>query len=161
MSFYQRLNSKMCEHDDVRELLCLLDRLLVLLCAASYPALLVILMIARSDRFLPSLLIPAISFFLISLLRIIVDRKRPYERENICEILGQKTSGRSFPSRHVFSAAIIAATFAQISPIAAIILFVCAVSLAAIRVLGCVHYISDVVAGLALGSFFGILYLFF
>lgn len=161
MSFYSRLNSKMRRNSDISDILRSLDRMLVSLSAAAYLFLLVILLIARSDRFLPSLLVPALSFAAVSLLRIMINRKRPYEVEDIGEILPQKRDGRSFPSRHVFSAAIIAATFAPMSLLASVILFVSAMVLAAVRVLGGVHYVSDVVAGLIFGIFFGILYLFF
>jgi membrane-associated phospholipid phosphatase len=62
------------------------------------------------------------------------------------------TQGKSFPSRHAACAAVIGVT--ALYTLRAFGVFLCAVALltAASRVLSGVHYLRDVVCGLALGG---------
>ena len=55
----------------------------------------------------PFIWIPASGFVLFSLFRHWVNVPRPYEKWEIQPLLEKKSSGHSFPSRHVFSATII------------------------------------------------------
>ena len=74
-------------------------------------------------------------FFLLSLGRSFYNRPRPYQTWDIQPLIKKDSLGKSFPSRHVFSAAI----------------------LAILRVLGGVHYTSDVLAGYVIGILVGLL----
>lgn len=159
--FYKKLNSCVAKNRHLSAIVRIADKVLVVGISLSYLLLLVSLFIGRSERFAPSLLIPAISFLGVSLIRRLIDRDRPYDKQNLREILKVRKRGMSFPSRHVFSASVIAATFAPICPVLSGILFVLAVLLAFCRLIGGVHYISDLLAGLVLGAAVGILYLFF
>ena len=69
----------------------------------------------------------------------------------------KETKGKSFPSRHVFSIAMIAMTFLRVSLPLAVLFFVLTALLAALRVLGGVHYVRDVAAGAAMGVLCGLL----
>ena len=71
---------------------------------------------------------------------------RPYE-QGIDALLKKKRTGHSFPSRHVFSAVMIAVTAAYLLPALSVPLFVAAALLALIRVLGGIHYPRDVFCG--------------
>lgn len=128
-----------------------------------YPLLLLWLFRTESSSFIKTLLIPSAGFLLVSGLRILADRPRPYERFGLAPVIPKDTKGRSFPSRHVFSAAIIAAAFfVQQEPwlsSAGVLLFVCALLLGALRVIAGVHFVSDVAAalvcaGIGLASFY-------
>ena len=80
-----------------------------------------------------------------------MDRPRPYEKFEVPPVIKKDTKGQSFPSRHVFSAAMIAMTFLLMSPwswLGAVFLFV-SIVLAVVRVVSGVHFISDVIAGIA------------
>ena len=74
-------------------------------------------------------------------------------------VIQKDTKGKSFPSRHVFSATMIAMTYLLLSPWAPLgwFLLVIAVCLGAVRVIGGIHYISDVVAGILLGVLAGVI----
>ena len=72
-------------------------------------------------------------------------------------LLVKETKGKSFPSRHVFSIAMIAMTFLRVSLPLAVLFFVLTALLAALRVLGGVHYVRDVAAGAAMGVLCGLL----
>lgn len=61
------------------------------------------------------------------------------------------------PSRHIFSVFMIAMTFLYVKPVLSIPLFVVGVLLCAVRVIGGVHYLSDVLVGAAIGIASGIL----
>jgi membrane-associated phospholipid phosphatase len=126
-----------------------------------YPSLLVFLLIKKEETVAEVFLVPAISFLVLSLGRHWINRKRPYEAFEVPPVIPKDTMGKSFPSRHVFSATIIAMTFLLMSPWpwAGILLLVVAVLEAVVRVLSGVHYISDVIAGIAVGVLASLLYL--
>jgi membrane-associated phospholipid phosphatase len=81
----------------------------------------------------------------------------PYEVYPINPLIKRSLHGKSFPGRHVFSAAVIACSLYIPSPICATITFVLACILAIVRVLGGVHFPRDVIVGLIAGAVCGIL----
>lgn len=115
---------------------------------AAYPITLLSLFLCRDPFFIKALLIPAISFVLLSIFRRWINRPRPYETLDIVPLIQKGTLGKSFPSRHIFSAFLIAATIGAITPWG-YLLFLPAALMAIIRVVGGVHYPSDVLAGAA------------
>ncbi len=127
----------------------------------AYPILLIGLFGTRSDYLLRSILVPLDGFIVVSVFRYLVNRRRPYETFDLPPVIPKETSGKSFPSRHVFSAAIIAFTFLAIPQVMwiGIVLFVCAVLLAVIRVISGVHYISDVIAAGLIAAVIAIVFL--
>lgn len=132
-----------------------------LLCSSvfyiAYPASLVILLFSHNRFVIQAILIPGISFLLISILRKCLNRPRPYETPGITPLLRKESRGASFPSRHVFSAFMIAATLSVISPLG-YILFLPALLLAVVRVIGGVHHPLDVTVGAALAVLISLLY---
>ena len=120
----------------------------------AYPVLLVYLFFfgkySSYFSFWKALLVPAISFVLLSVGRALINRPRPYEAFEIPPVIPKDTKGNSFPSRHVFSATMIAMTFLLMSPWSwlGLVFLVVSVLLAVVRVVSGVHYISDVVAGI-------------
>lgn len=124
----------------------------------AYPLLLVYLFIIKDSMFLKALFVPASSFILLSFFRKKINRRRPYETFEMTPIIPKKTKGNSFPSRHVFSASIIAMTFLFVSPWSWLgVVFLClSCLLAVVRVVSGVHYISDVLAGLLVAILWGI-----
>lgn len=126
--------------------------LLTGICYICYPVLLLWLLWIRDGRFWRALLVPGISFVLVSLFRKWRDCPRPYEQLDIEPLIHKDTRGKSFPSRHVFSITIIAATWWYFCPAMGIVFSVSAVLLAAARVLGGVHFPRDVMAGILIGA---------
>lgn len=123
----------------------------------TYPVVLMILIYNRDVRFWRVLLAPSISFVLVSLFRNYVDAPRPYEVTGNTPIIKKDTNGKSFPSRHVFSAFVIATTLYYISQPLGISLMVAGSILAVLRVIGGVHFPKDVIAGAIIGILSGIL----
>ena len=125
----------------------------------SYPILLIYLFWQKDTRLLRAFFVPAISFGLLSVVRGKINRPRPYEAFDMPPIIKKDTKGHSFPSRHVFSSAIIAMTFLLMSPWMWIgVFFLCMTAvLAVVRVVSGVHYITDVLAGMGIAVLIGII----
>lgn len=104
-----------------------------------------------------SILVPGISFLLVSFYRKTVSSPRPYQVYNFVPALEKDTIGKSFPSRHVFSIFMVAFTCAQASVALCVLISVMGVALAVIRVVGGVHFIKDVVAGFSIACLISIL----
>lgn len=117
-----------------------------------YPVLLintVIYMIkgGSPDDFIKTLVIPAVTFLSVSILRKLINKPRPYEALNINPLIKKDTKGKSFPSRHAASVFTIAMASFTLHPYIAYFLLFVGVVMIASRVLAGVHYISDVIAG--------------
>lgn len=101
--------------------------------------------------------VTAVGFAAVSFFRRRFNVPRPYECCAIAPLIARDGAGRSFPSRHAFSAFAIAASWFAASAPVAVVLLVAAVVLAVCRVLGGVHFPRDVVVGALIGSATGAL----
>lgn len=134
----------------------LVSRGSVALVYLGYLRLLVWLAWHRMGQFWPALVVPAAAFVVGTLVRRIIDRPRPYTALGFTPLFPKDKPGQSMPSRHCFSAAAIAgAAWFVIRPLG-LALAVLAVVIAVCRVVTGVHYISDVLAGLAFGAVFAV-----
>ncbi len=100
-----------------------------------------------AEDFVRTLVIPAVTFFSVTILRKIINRPRPYEALNINPLIKKDTKGKSFPSRHSASIFTIAMASFMFSPAVAVTLIILGIIMCLSRVLAGVHYISDVVCG--------------
>ena len=107
------------------------------------------------------LLIPLVSFIVLSIIRYFLNMPRPYEKYDIKPLYNKKTKGKSCPSRHTFSAFVIGFSVMYVSfPLGALITFL-AIILAITRVVCGIHFIRDVVWGLiaaVLSALMGLLF---
>ena len=112
-------------------------------------------MLRQDARLLRALLIPASCFLLVTALRPIINRQRPYDALD-AEPVGRyrRGKGKSMPSRHAASAAAIAFAVVYVfpHPAAALSMIALALLIAALRVLSGQHYISDVLAAVLLST---------
>lgn len=108
-------------------------------------------------RLVPLVGVTAVGFAAVSFFRRRFNAPRPYECCAIAPLIARDGAGKSFPSRHAFSAFAIAASWFAASAPVAVVLLVAAVVLAVCRVLGGVHFPRDVVAGAFIGSATGAL----
>lgn len=122
-----------------------------------YLGMLAWLALHRSEQLLPAVIVPAAAFLVGTLVRRVIDRPRPYTALGFAPLFPKDKPGQSMPSRHCFSAAAIAgAAWFVLRPLG-IVLAVLGVLIAVCRVVTGVHYISDVLAGLAFGAAFAVL----
>ena len=138
-----RDNPKMARGIHMANKICTLSMYL------AYPLLILYMFWMRDVYVARVIMVPLDSFIILSVFRYFVNRPRPYEKFELPPVIAKDTKGKSFPSRHVFSAMVIAMTFLLASPWSwlGVLFVVVAVLLAIVRVLSGVHYISDVVAG--------------
>lgn len=108
-------------------------------------------------RLVPLVGVTAVGFVAVSFFRRRFNAPRPYECCSIAPLIARDGAGKSFPSRHTFSAFAIAASWFAASVPVAVVLLVAAGVLAVCRVLGGVHFPRDVVAGAFIGSATGAL----
>ena len=156
--FYEQMTGRIRESDAACFLLRAGGRAATGVMYAAYPFLLVLLFLSGDLRRLAwNILIPAVSFALLTAVRARINRPRPYEAWTIDPLIHKDTRGNSMPSRHVFSSAVIAMAWLAFRPPAGIFLLAVTAAAALIRVLGGVHYPSDVAAGLAAGVAAGLL----
>ncbi len=102
---------------------------------------------------------PALALILVSVLRLGIERPRPYSENgaNITPLVPKKDrDGDSFPSRHIACAAAIAMVFFSVLPIFGVLLALCCLGLAYTRFSIGVHYPSDLAAGFAVGILCGV-----
>ena len=99
--------------------------------------------------------VTAIPFFAVTLLRRVINSPRPYEVSRLFEIPPKDTRGRSFPSRHVYSAFSVLVPFFAVNLELGVGFLVIALLMSAARVLLGYHFIRDVVAGLLMGLISG------
>ena len=116
-----------------------------------YPLYMAVLYGEKDPKLLKVILVPAISFVLVTVFRKMINAPRPYEKFGIPPVIEKDTKGKSFPSRHVFSVFIIAVTIFYSHPGPGIVIGLIGVAMAVIRVLGGVHEVRDVVAGAVIG----------
>lgn len=121
-----------------------------------YPLYLLVLFFEKNPLLFRSVLVPAISFVLLTVGRRIINAPRPYEKFDMPPILEKDTKGKSFPSRHVFSVFVIASTIFVSHPGAGVMIAIIGVVIAIIRVIGGVHEPRDVIAGAITGIVAGI-----
>ena len=112
---------------------------------------------AAGTLLLRAVLVPGISFVLVTVLRKAINAPRPYEVFDASPVIPKDTRGNSFPSRHAFSIFVIAMTFCACCPLAwaGPVMLAAGVLLAVIRVVSGVHFPRDVVVGALLGMLAG------
>ena len=115
------------------------------------------LMVNKKPELGKAILVPAVSFVVLSIFRYFYDAPRPYEVFDTPSLIRKDTRGKSFPSRHVFSAFVIAVTVFYTCHPLGIFLGICSLLLAISRVLGGVHFTKDVLAGAVSGILCGML----
>lgn len=149
--FYERISAPFRRNRQAAAALSAINKLLVWATAAAFLGLAAWLALHHDVRIIRFLAVCAISFAGATALRSALNRPRPYELYPIDALIKKDTKGKSFPSRHLFSASVISCALLWISAPAGIACFAATAILAAIRVVGGVHFPKDVIAGIALG----------
>jgi len=157
---YARWSEPLRAHPAAAAVLIGANKALMLLYYALYPLLLAILLLRGEPLFLRCLLTAGISFCALSLFRKAYNAPRPYEALGITPLIRKDTRGKSFPSRHVFSVAVISMCWLAYFPPLGIALLLLVIPMALIRVMGGVHYPKDVIAGAAVGILSGLIGLY-
>ena len=136
------------------------NRMMTVLMPVAYVTLLGTNFISKGlgKEFATSIMVPAVGFVLLTLVRKWINQPRPYETWGIVPLLDKDSSGNSMPSRHVFSATIISMACLHANLPVGLVLLITSALLGLVRVLGGVHYPKDVLVGYACGLIWGILF---
>ena len=147
--FYERVRPFFVTHPYYLSLLKWTNRLVTLLMPLLYFYVLwaVYLKATKTWIVLAYLLVPAIGFIVLSVIRKRMNWPRPYELGTFPPLLNREGKGSSMPSRHVFSAAIISTVAWGVHPLLSVLGLSLALPLAGVRVLAGLHFVRDVVVG--------------
>lgn len=140
-------------HRNARRILAFVYQVLPAVIFVSYPALLIALFIVRGFSFelMRMVLIPLMTLIVVSVMRIVINEKRPYEVFGQPSVFNKKTSGKSMPSRHTSSAFVIAMVFLRVNITAGIAGLFIALLIELSRILAGAHFVRDVVVGAIIG----------
>ena len=158
--WYNKKKSSLLLHPQLLQLMRVFNRIMTVLMPLAYMVLLGTSFMSKGlgQDLYAYILVPALGFVLLTLIRKWINQPRPYEAWEIIPLLDKDSSGNSMPSRHVFSATIISMACLHANLPVGLILLVLSALLGLVRVLGGVHYPKDVLAGYACGLLWGILF---
>lgn len=134
----------------------LLQKVLEIILYIIYPLFLAYLIVINNTFWVKSAVICGVGLVAISILRARLNAKRPYEVFEFTPLIKKDKKGHSFPSRHVFSAAIISVNVGVVFPVLGIVFGVMTLIIAFLRVVLGVHFIKDVVFGAICGLVLGL-----
>ncbi len=155
MRLYRQMNAWFEKRPETDRLVRHAGQVLTVLFYASYAALCIWLWMTDRQKLKRVLAVPAACYISGSVIRDRINAPRPADLLPDMKRECAKKGGKGFPSRHCFSAAVIAAAFAWIDPRAGLAAGTAAILMAAERVLEGAHFIRDAAAGLAYGVLFG------
>lgn len=114
----------------------------------------------HKESFFKLLLVPAGVFAFVSVLRKLINEKRPYEKYGIPSVFNKTTKGQSMPSRHTASAFIIAMAILYVNFDLGVTALSVSFLIALSRILAGVHFMRDVFAGAGISILCGIIFIF-
>jgi membrane-associated phospholipid phosphatase len=152
---YQAMHNYVLSHPKLKALVVFTAKVLPMVVYLCYPLTLLYLLVTGSSELLRGILVPAVGFLVVTVLRAKLNASRPYEVLGIPAITPKDTVGKSFPSRHAACGAVIAVTVLYLLPPLGVFLLVVSLLIPASRVLAGVHFLKDVVAGWLLGALIG------
>ena len=156
--FYINLNKKISSNSAMCELLNVANKSITIYVYCMFSAVMIYLLFAQ--RFHEHVVITifcALGFFLVTFIRNFISRTRPFAKYGFEPIVKCKKQNRSMPSRHTYSVFVIAIATLLIHPALFAFNLFCGIVLALTRILSGVHYISDILAGIAFAIVFGML----
>ena len=158
--WYDKRKSSLLRQPQLLQLMRVFNRMMTVLMPLAYLTLLGASFISKGlgQELATYIMVPALGFILLTLVRKWINQPRPYETWGIVPLLEKDSSGNSMPSRHVFSATIISMACLHANLPAGLILLLLSALLGLVRVLGGVHYPKDVLVGYACGLIWGILF---
>ena len=160
-AWYARVSAPFRGNPDAPLILNALDKGLVGIIALAYIgtlAWLAFLAVTAGDtRIGKAFLVPAVSFVLVSLFRKAINAPRPYEVFNIDPLIKKDTHGKSFPSRHLFSAAIIAFALWWVNPVFGIVALAACAVVGFCRIVGGVHFPRDIAGAFIFAIIFALI----
>ena len=153
--FYANISAPWRAKSNGSAVLTGIDNGLRVLVASLYCILLIWLAFSGSPLLLRAIVVPLVTFVVVSLWRAGINWPRPYESHNIDPLIKKDTQGKSMPSRHMASATIIASTLVWVAVcegqpflwVGAVLGIAACCAIAYVRIAGGVHYPRDIIVG--------------
>ena len=108
---YKALTKPLRDNPKAASLVAAANKGITTIYYVAYPLLVVFLIATQNSLAWKAVVFPAVGFVLVTALRRIINRPRPYEAFDCLSVIPKDTKGKSFPSRHAYSAFAIALTF--------------------------------------------------
>lgn len=140
---------------DLKRVFTYLYKFLPIIVGVTYVIMLLTLWKNQDYRIAKTIEVPIFVFVGVTILRKVINFKRPYEEGGIDPMIPKDKSGESFPSRHVASATIIAMAAMGTSIATGVMLLIISVIIGVMRVISGVHYKKDVIAGFVISFVIG------
>lgn len=157
---YEKITSFFKNNKAANTALKIIYKYLPLLIFILYPIGIVWVFFKQSEIFFQFVLVPLSVFLMITALRKLINEQRPYEKYGIQPVFAKNTKGKSMPSRHTASAFIISMAMLRINLYLGIGFLAVSFVIMISRVLAGVHYIRDVLVGMAISVVIGYIFLF-
>ena len=144
--WYEHISAPLRNRPAAVRTLNALDKGLVAIIAVGYIAAIIWMLVCADARVGRFIAVPAAGFVALSAVRAVLNLPRPYEAAGIDPLIKKDTQGKSCPSRHIFSAFVIAFALLWICVPAGIAAIVLGCIVCYCRIVGGVHFPRDVVA---------------
>ena len=165
--YYKEMNAYFSNSKPKTTMVKSLHDILPVIMMVSYPVQLVYLLFKdgfatgiTSVEFLKFTLVPLALLLVVTIVRAVINAKRPYEVYDYEPVVKTKKTGKSFPSRHTTCAFIIAMAFLYINTGLGIVMLILATMIGITRIISGAHFIKDVVSGALIGIITGALFFF-
>ena len=157
--FYSSMLNYIHKKKRLKTAILLVNKYLPYVMYIFYPLLIIYLFVIKHPLFMHTMIKPFIAFISVTIIRKLINRKRPYEYMHITPLVAHK-KGQSFPSRHTLSAMIIALVTLSINSTLGIFMIILASIIGLCRIFAGVHHISDVIAGAIYAIFIYLIQIF-
>ncbi len=157
LKIYEYFNS----HIKMKRAINLLNNVFTCSVFLAYFAFLICLFIQKEEKLLVYVLIPAISFVVLSVFRYFYNAPRPYEKWTELKRGENTKKGMSFPSRHTFSALIISFMFFDYCKLLGGVFLIISLLIALFRVLLLKHFLKDVLVSMICAILINFAFIFF
>lgn len=158
---YINLMEYMKKRKTLNKIIKVLYTALPFLMVVAYPTIIIFKGIKDIGHdFILTIVVPAVVLLGVSAIRKLINRPRPYEKFKTSSLISKSKQGQSFPSNHAACAFVIAMTAFSLNTYLAIALLIAALIIALTRIFSGVHFISDVIAGSAIGILAGLIFIF-
>lgn len=154
---YVKLMNYWLRHRSFCKSLIAVEKAVEIAVIISYVALLFYSLYVNAGFALRSAVTSMIALYLCTLIRFVVNARRPYQVFETLPAMNKDTLGQSFPSRHLTSISVIAVSMLYMNIALGCVFFVLMLLMGALRVLLGVHFIKDVTVGAAIGAVIGVL----
>lgn len=153
--FYTGLVERVRNRRGFCRLVIMLSKLTPLAVFAAFFITLFVLLITWNLKWIFFLIVPVVTFTVVTLMRNLLNYPRPFERFAYTPLV-KHGKGKSFPSRHTASAVIIGMGCLYVNVGYGVAMLIVAAIVSVTRILTGVHHIFDVLVGILISVGFGL-----